>query len=920
MSRIIEFEGRRIEVPDDATDQEIRQILSAQPTQEAAPTMAAPAEEPGWLESVLNGVGGVLDQGARGVAEGAVRVATLPQTLGALANTAADAFLPETMATAVRATNPLAVLPSSDRMLQAGDQVNESFANLIGAEAPPTQPSNVPEAFAGRIGQEIGAMMLPVAGIVSRATQIGPQAAREGGRLSRMFLEPAAVNTGRFIRNETALATGAGTGAAVANQIVDPDTTAGQIADVGGALLGAGGTAAAAGLLRSGNEVLGALLNRPNYVDDVVKEAVVDRIAEASGIQTAIGQAPDTSELANIIETGPRIADTVPGVKESLADRTRNPGLASLEYSRQTGLNSGMFARRRNENSDALNDVMAALEPQGSPAALREELDLERNRRLMDAGVQEFNAADAARRAVEPLAPQGTPAARGATIRSALSDAREAARARTEAAYGQADIAGQDIRAEDLIGTIEGVVTTMTQAEQSRLPEGLIGRIRSLGENPATLKEATDLRSELLELRRAAQAAPGGRNEARVLSRLEEAVDDFITSNVSTDQRDALDAARATRFAEAEAFDRAGDPVQRALSTYEGGRPRMADENVARTFTNTQNMDRLLAQADTPEVRAAIRNEMLSGLDTSRADRMRDFLTTNAEQIDRFPGLRAELETAARARADEAAATTARSDMERSLGTQDRRGTSTVGRYLSYSDAQSERAMREVMSARDPAAAADELLTFVGDSPQAVAGAQKSFWNTMAKQSRRAGETTAAVDGQQPWMPRALIRFLDEPANRAVAERFYRDNPEHIENVRIIAEALKGLDVRNAGKVPNTSGTAQGVLPSFETVGSRVFAYQRGQVGAGWLITNLAAIAGRRAVKNARGEAIERMLDDALLNPDVAAMLLRENNPANRAALRRRAKVWFGNEANTIMNALSGEEQDDETMEAIRGR
>jgi hypothetical protein len=190
----------------------------------------------------------------------------------------------------------------------------------------------------------------------------------------------------------------------------------------------------------------------------------------------------------------------------------------------------------------------------------------------------------------------------------------------------------------------------------------------------------------------------------------------------------------------------------------------------------------------------------------------------------------------------------------------------------------------------------------------------------MEGQTRRAGETTATVDGRQPWMPRNMKRFLDDPKNRAVAERFYKDNPEHIENVRIIAEALQGLETRNAGRVPNTSGTAQGILPSAETVGSRFFAYQRGQVGGTWLITSLAAVAGRRAVRGARGEAIERMLDQALLNPDDAALLLRENNPANRAALARKAKLWFGNEANTIMNALSGEEQNDDTMEAIGGR
>jgi hypothetical protein len=168
-------------------------------------------------------------------------------------------------------------------------------------------------------------------------------------------------------------------------------------------------------------------------------------------------------------------------------------------------------------------------------------------------------------------------------------------------------------------------------------------------------------------------------------------------------------------------------------------------------------------------------------------------------------------------------------------------------------------------------------------------------------------------------MPAAQKRFLDDPRNTAVADRLYKDNPEHLTNIRKIVDAIQGLDVRNSGKAPNSSGTAQGLLPSAETVGSRVFAYQRGQVGAGWLISSLAAVAGRRAVRGARADAIERMLDEVLLDPDAAAVLLKENNPANRAAMKRYAKGWWGNQANTIMNAISGEE-DEGSPEAITRR
>lgn len=872
--------------------------------------------------------GGLLQQAGLGAIKGVTNIIGLPQAVAEIQRNvgkwgAEQLGAPEAVVNAMDYITPLATIAPNAQTMQRGvNSANDFVADAIGSPGLRAEPDNAGERFVNRVFEEVGAAAPLVGGTILTATRRGLPAIRESGSaISRMFLEPAAVNPARFAGREAAVATGAGTGAATANTMVDRDTTAGQVADFVGAVGGAGVTSLGASLARGVRDLSGALFNRSGYVDDVVRDAVVDRLAEAGGLQTALGQAPDTTPLIEAIQGGPRIGRVVPGVQETLADRTQNPGIASLEYSRQTGPNSGLFNTRRQNNAAAIDDTLTAMAPEGSASQLRNALDIERARRIADASTTAQNAAEDARRAVEPLAPVGTPAARGNTIRSALDEAREAARTRTREAYEQSSISGQAITPEALIDVIDTTVGRMTQAEQSRLPTALLDRIRTLGDaGGATMKEATDLRSELLELSRAAAAKPDGRNEVRILGELERSVDDFITANISPDERQALEAARAARFDEAERFDRPGDPVNRALAQYPGGMPRMRDENVARTFTNTQNMDRLLAQADTPEVRAAIRSELLSGADTSRADRIQSFIDANGEQISRFPGLQDELTRAAGARTAEAEAAGRLAGMERELGTPERRGTSTVGRYLNYGDAQSERAIREVINAPDPAKAADELLTFVGDDPAAVAGARKSYWDLMESQSRRKGETTAGVDGRQPWMPRNLKAFLDDPKNRAVAERFYKDNPEHIENVRIIAEALQGLDTRNAGRVPNTSGTAQGVLPSAETIGSRLFAYQRGQVGGAWLITSLAAIAGRRAVRGARGEAIERMLDQALLNPDDAALLLRDNNPANRAALARRAKVWFGNQASQVMNALSGEEQQDDTMEAIGGR
>src|SRR5690606_3216769 len=127
------------------------------------------------------------------------------------------------------------------------------------------------------------------------------------------------------------------------------------------------------------------------------------------------------------------------------------------------------------------------------------------------------------------------------------------------------------------------------------------------------------------------------------------------------------------------------------------------------------------------------------------------------------------------------------------------------------------------------------------------------------------------------------------------------------------ASVLDNVDLRLRGKAPASSGTAQGVNPIItpETLQSRGYAWMRGQVSGTYLATSIAAVLARRAVRRAQTDAIERLTDKVLLNPEEAAILLRDNNPANRAALAKKAKAWLGNEANTILELLNGEDDKD---------
>lgn len=983
MPRIIEFQGRRIEVPDAATDEQISEILTSNPavaapqpssavaatpvSQPVTPPAPAQPAEPSLIDTIMSGLDYADDTaaiGLTGARKGVSAVLGLPvdavNNLPRVAN-----ILPGVDGVGPISERPFLGSEMIDALIGAPADVGATVYNeaaeavgsdsrVAGREGP--VPQDIFQRGVRRVGQEVGAAAVPAGAAIATAERVGRAGARALPGMIGNYVESAAVNPARFAGKEATVAAGAGTGGAAANEITrasggDPNSASGQLADLFGALTGAATVGIGGALGRGLGQTFNALRQNPNYVDQVVKDAVVERVGQAASLpgSDVPGGAFDTTSLVDEImrPSQPRASDIIPGYQDTLADRTRNPGIASLEYGRAAGPSSGAYTQRRSANTEAVDQAMSSIEPQATPGMLRDELVSERDRRLMDAVMGRDTAAEAATEAARRVTPTSTPGQRGSTVREGLETARDAARARTEDAYAAADVAGQQVDPAPLSQALDDAVAGLTEVERGLVPQGVIDRVRRLGApledgaqptgildasgnpimrepagpEPVRLKEATDLKSELQRLQRAALATPreerGGRNAARVLGQMVDTVDGFISSNLTPDQQAALDTARGAKFDEAERFTRQGDPVARALGRYEGGQPQVSDDRVAGLFVNPQSMDRLFAQADTPEVRAAIRDEVLARGDTSSADRINRFTADYGEQLNRFPGLRDELDAAATARAAEADATTRYKGLERDLGTDERPGRGTVGKYLQFSDANAERAINEVLSAKDPARAADELLTFVGDRPAAVEGARSAFWKKLKTESQSADNSQRSMGGKRQWRGDWLKSWLDDPRTSAVAERLYRDKPEDLEKLRTFADVLDNADLRARGKTAGTSGTAQGIsnILTPETLQSRTYAWMRGQVSGTYLATSIAAVMARRAVRGARADAIERLTDKVLLNPDIAVELLKDNNPANRAALARKAKGWLGNEASTLVNLMN--EEDDDTKRTV---
>lgn len=928
--RIIDFGGRRISVPADATDDEVAAILDSTPAP-AAPASQGNNDPTGLLGAIMKDrpvaqaaaapqptgstVLGAGTQFARGARSGLANILGLP--VDAVNN-------------APRLANLLpgvsGVGPISDRPFMGSEYIDQQVLGLGGAIPEPPKPQGMAERVARRFGEEAGASAVPVAGGLIAASRIPVQAARDLPPLARMFVEPAAVSPGQFVQGNAAGAAMAATGASVANELTgninkETGTYDPGLTDLLGAVGGVGAGSTVAALARPVGTAVSAVFNRPQFIDGVVKQTAAEEIASAAGVQPGPKGIVNTDPLVDQIMQGRRISDTVPGYTESLADRTRNPGLAAMEYGRQSGENSGVYAQLRQSQVEAVDNAMQATKPQESPAAFRAELEVRRDQALQDAIMRQQQAAQEAEQAVAPITPQTTPAQRGNVIREGLTEARDAARARTAQAYQDAEVGGRQVDPAPLAQTLDESVAGLTVAQRQLIPQDLIDGVSRLGREvdgaapgPMRIEEATTLRTRLQELRNEAGADPNRRVEANVLGQLSDRVDSYIRSNLSPDEVAKLETARNTRFAEGEAFDRKGDPVQRALAEYPGGRPRVSDDRVPGLFTTPETIDGLFSRAKTPAMERALQEEILSRANTARADTIERFRADYARQIGKFPGLDDQLAVAQRARQMETEANTTTANTMRELGTADKPGTGTVGRFLQYGPEKADAAMATVMSSKDPARAADELIAFVGNDAKAVEGARRAFWDHMERKTRRSGETTATPTGTQPWMQGALKRFLDDPANAAVAERLYKDNPEHLQRIREIADALQGTETRNFAKAPNTSGTAQALnpsnLPTAETIASRVFAVERGVVSPGFAALNVVGIMARKATKAAQVKAVNMAIDKALTDPDWAAQLLKENNPANRAALAKGARAWMGNQASTLINMMDDTEED----------
>lgn len=878
MGKRIQFQGRVIEVPEDATDDEVAEILSAQPAAAPAPAPSptaaleangpeagspmqqsvAPTEDTSILDAIFSGAStaaGFGEQAAIGARRGLSGLLGAPADLvnaspmllnllpgvdgvGPISNSpvGGSEFMDGVLAAPVRGAQYLLGNPMEDR---APDGFGERVARRVGIEIGATAGIGAPFAIAGRAGAT-----------AARANQ-----AAASSPLSRLFwkgAETMAVNPQRAVRREMTMAAGAGAGAGVANEIAgNPQEGDNFASDFTGSIVGAVGTglasSAATGVYNVGRHAFG----NPNYADDVVRQEVADRLVNNStslGAQFAETNTIDTADIVRMLREPSAAEQAIPGFQANIGDRTRDPGLTA--YALNVDANTpGAATARRTGNNAAVGNAMDGLAPDGDAGAFRGALEANRTARLGqadDAVRAATDSFDQARAAAAPI--MDTAAARGSNIRSAVEDAHARVKAAVSQMYEPINQSRTTVDMAGLDDSLRGVTDNLSTAERRRftpnetgipneflpeagptdIPTGLLDANGNPITRPAPVADAQQPINEVMGIRnaltdRAREAASAGRtNEARVLGDYIAALDGYVDSAVPPALRDQWDAARAATRDMNDRFTRPQTGIAQTLGRREGMYS-LDDSAVAGKFTPTDqgrvdDFRALMREAGTDQrVRDGLTDEVLSqarGL-LDRPAALGKFLADRNIVLTEFPDVRARLQAAGAAKTTLDQAETEAKRLVRELG-DPARGVTGTGAQANY--------LRFGPEGTVPA-----MRTVLNAPDSAVAArelVQAAGGDATALNNARtafwdvvsdAGRNSASDSaGNRVWNGRKLRAFIDDPRNMAVARELYADQPERLDTIEKVFRALADVDGSSRTTVPGTSGTTQTMNGRFD--------------------------------------------------------------------------------------------------------
>jgi hypothetical protein len=888
------------------------------------PNAPAPTEDQSLIDQIMNTGAAYLTQAGVGARRGVSALAGAPADLVNIAPMLAN-VIPGVEGVGPMSNNPVGGSQFFDTILSSPQRLAQQVAGLPIGDP---EPQGAGQRLTRRVGEELGAAAIPAAGALAKAARVGVEGARELGPLARAFVEPAAVNPRKFMTQEVAAAGSAGAGAGVAREIARPagyedGSTGSNVADLVGQILGAAVPSLAGAVGGAASTTASALIGNTKRADNIARDVATETIVNnMRDVPTTRDGIPDTSAIADLV-TRNAVPDqsVVPGLQYSLSDVIRDPGVQALEYGRSqsSSPSAGRYVQRRADNAEAVDQAMGEIAPTGNPGALRSDLMNKRDAALNTASRETDVAQQGFDNSTRGLQPLLTADARGSELRFALQDASDTAKSIASDLWRPLNNANAPVptrAAQDAFDDIDGSLSLSEYTYGRPGAADIPAKLADQSDNGmTTMRELAGLRSALTSAERQAANA-GDPNAARIARMYRDRLDTVMEANIPTALRDQYAKARTATRDYKDRFTRSQTEVGRALAKRDGSY-RTPDSSLPGKFVqedegNIASFQALMRETgNDARTRGAVRDQMLSDISKrdliNKPDQLDAYLGRYKTVLDEFPDLRNELTDAGTARRNLADYQAKEADLQNLVGPN---GKGAVAEYLKFGGDQAERALKAATSTKDPGKATDDILNFVNNNPDAVEGARRVMWERLAKEATYKGKDAQLSSGGNPWSGPALAKFMSDPGNAAVLKRLYRDDPEQLKRIASIAEIMRTVDTRGGGKASASSGTAQGMManaPTYESVMSRVYNVERGVVSPVFAATNLIGIWARKAVAAQQKQAVNNIIDEALLNPKFAAMLLKENNPANRAAMRRMGAGWKAGVVNTLVDILEEE-------------
>lgn len=524
-----------------------------------------------------------------------------------------------------------------------------------------------------------------------------------------------------------------------------------------------------------------------------------------------------------------RMDDTLPRARElntplSTAQASADPGLAALERGASRGPNQTRWAILRNEQNAALTEALDATEPTAKSSGR--------------ALVQNLRGG---------AAPDPGPAVRSANLRSAVDQQYEAFRSQAKKLYDAVDPDdGVFVRLGRVRDVAQRAVNDQgTLGGSSQFPEGTIADVLNSGE-AVSFNQLRKFRERLnAEIKTAGRAGEGGKS--RVLGEMKSAVDNVIDDVMQGGQslygtKQGVDPNEAvTRLREANAF-------------YQENAPRFKEGTAAKVLG-------VKGAGVTPEQTGAA---FLKPDEAGGAQAAQDLL--KVLKGERSPGQKYLASDLASVAFDNRGAFNA-------TGLRNWLGERPVAIGAFFGDPKN---MRDLITSPGARGNMKRLIAIGEGDPQLMSKIRQGFWDTMSQSARTQAQDQA---GNQNLTVAGLSKFIDKNAD--LLPVVYRNNQEQLGRIYQIRDTMR--DIARPEQISRTgvgSDTAQnqGAKKLAGRVAERFLDVAAQTAGVDPTTRSLgrfvSMIGGAAKDLLTRRDAVDRMIIDAMIDPDLAKSLL----------------------------------------------